>query len=180
MTIFLPPQFLFSNSLIRLGTAGVIAEQHGYHKNMEHLVGMNHIYLWRFYAGALCAGFFAMFAGICARLIRFRRHFDLIVFLLLLLILLGFASHEIIKFRPYSSVPFLTYKCITSVSGVYVLTAAGIAYMEKKQPRTAIFASIALCALLLWNSITRPYFEHTAYQAVGLIGDGTPYVRLAH
>ena len=100
-----------------------------------------------------------MFAGICARLIRFRRHFDLIVFLLLLLILLGFASHEIIKFRPYSSVPFLTYKCITSVSGVYVLTAAGIAYMEKKQPRTAIFASIALCALLLWNSITRPLFR---------------------
>ncbi len=89
LTIFLRPSSS-SNSLIRLGTAGVIAEQHGYHKNMEHLVGMNHIYLWRFYAGALCAGFFAVFAGICARLIRFRRHFDLIVFLLLLLIILGF------------------------------------------------------------------------------------------
>jgi hypothetical protein len=180
LTIFLPPQFLFSNSLIELGNAGVIAEQHGYHKNMEHLASMNHIYLWRFYAGAVCAGFFAIFLGTCRRLIWFRRHFDLIVFLLLLLILLGFASHEIIKFRPYSSVPFLTYKCITSIIGVYVVTAAAIAYIEKKRPRMAILASIALWMLLLWNSVTRPYFEHTAYQAVGLIGEGKPYVRLSH
>ena len=98
---------------------------------------------------------------------------SLFIVLLMLLILCGFASHSIIKFRPYNATPFLTYKCIASVIEVYLLTADGIARFSRVNSQTsALILVVCLSFMLLLNAWTRPHYEFRTYVDTNLWTEG--------
>ena len=169
LTSFIPPIFTFSNSLSVYGSSEIMAQQNGYHPAGTHLVPYSHLFLWRFVAGGVVFGFAYFFARKFYRCLITKELRSVLIVLLCIMILVGFASHSIIKFRPYNSTPFLTYKCITSVIGVYLLTA-GFFSSTKLVRSTFFFRSALFCLLflILVNSFTRPIYENTAYNETHL------------
>ena len=118
ITSFITPFFSFSNSLVFIGSEEIMAQQNGYHPAGNHLVSHSHLFMWRFVAGGMAFGFFYLLISNTINSFSTKNLLPVFIVLLCFMILFGFASHSIIKYRPYNSAPFLTYKCITSVIGV--------------------------------------------------------------
>ncbi|MDX2053225.1 MAG: hypothetical protein SFV15_12580 [Polyangiaceae bacterium] len=122
LTNYLPPFLLASNSLIDLGRDTIIAQQFGYHAEYQKLTYAHHLFLWYFQAGAVAA----LFAQFLRRAFR-RAHgsypsVDQVVPLFCsLMVLFGASTHMLIKYRPYLSVPLLSYKCFIGVMGTTLL-----------------------------------------------------------
>jgi hypothetical protein len=165
---YFPPFMVSSNSLYRLGAEQIVAEQHGYHEAKTQLAAMHHLYYWYFWAGIV----FAVFAYFLMRTARatFRdgsgRH--LYFFLAMVLIVCGFAVHALVKFRPYLSVPLLTYKCMTSNVGVTFLLAGCVMCARDWMPRWKrlhpVFVPL-VWGVILYGGLTRPaYLSHLSHE----------------
>ncbi len=169
LTSFITPALTFSSSLVFVGAEEIVAQQNGYHPTGSHLLTPSHLFLWRFVAGGIAFAFFYLLLTNFVKSISTKEQIPVVIVLLCIMILVGFASHSIIKFRPYNSAPFLTYKCITSVLGVYLLTTAFFCYLNVVRSRIFFYgASIFLVIMILTNFVTRPYYENTAYNVTHL------------
>jgi len=106
---FWPPFLGGSNSLLFYDSKWLIEQQKGYHAEFSHLAYMNHLFLWRYYAGIAMA-IVAFWGFKLAMEFRKRHNLQTLVLLsLLLAIPFGSATHTVTKFRPFNSVPFLGY-----------------------------------------------------------------------
>jgi hypothetical protein len=170
LTNFCPSWFSSSNSLYHFGADRLIAEQHGYHAEKTHLVAMHHQFLWYFNAGAV----FVVFVWLSYRAMQQAQRAPgqavLVVAALLLLIWTGFATHTIIKYRPYLSAPLLAYKCMISVTGVMLLVSYGAMHAASwfRNRRRYLGAVAALWLAMVFVGIERmPYQAHLSRE-VGL------------
>jgi hypothetical protein len=167
---FFPPPLLASNSLVFLGKDRILAEQYGYHAAQAHLVFYHHLFYWYFAAGVVAAAFFAALA------LSIRRDWQNgslrcvpILTTFLLLILCGFFTHSMIKFRPYLSSPVFTYKAIVSVLGVAWLIAYGMMRLRSSASRGKFkIAAMGVVLVLLSNAFARPPVLTKLSQAVGM------------
>ena len=163
-----------------IGDATIIAEQHGYHVAMGHLVATNHMFLWRFYAGAVVA-FFVVFG-----IRRIRRAFrapgvvDAALAVLFLAVVVGCATHLVIKYRPYMSIPALTYKPTVSIFFVTVLLAYLAVLARGWFSRIAAYRTAlgALWLVILISAVVRPAALNEMLRHVGVPSYGDPLRQL--
>jgi hypothetical protein len=173
---YFPPCFVASNSLVRHGPEAIIAEQHGYHAAQSHLVAMHHLFSWYYLAGIVFAVFaFSLYSNARAAL-RDGSTRSVYLTLWLLLIASGFAIHALVKYRPYLSVPVLTYKCMTSVVGVAYLLAFCLREVRDRLPVRLLYPA---CVLLTWGvlaygALTRPAYLSGLNKQVGMTGIPDP------
>jgi hypothetical protein len=173
---YLPSLFFGSLSQTYLGDAAILMGQNGYHPEKTQLVVMNHLFLWRFYAGAI-VGFFC-FAGIgCLRRALSRPMVeDVVLAALFLAVIAGCATHVLIKYRPYLSAPALGYKAVVSTFFFTLLMAYGATVARRRFKREAGYraALAALWSVILIGSFTRPAMLNVMLEHVGLVGYGDP------
>ena len=168
---FFPPFMVSSNSLYYHGADRIVAEQHGYHQAQSNLVVMHHLFFWYFWAGIVFAIFVYFFFRNAKIALQEKSSRHVHLTLVMLMIACGFAIHSLVKYRPYLSVPLLTYKCLTSTVGVSFLLAYCMMYSREFFARWKALAPV--CVVLVWGVIvygglTRPaYLSHLSKQ-VGL------------
>lgn len=172
LTNYLPSFLTSSNSLTYLGKTTIIAEQYGYDAPHQQFVLMNHLFLWRFYAG-VAATLFLGWVGLSAyRAWRTPSLRAAMLAALSLMVIAGFSTHLMIKMRPYNSVPGLTYKVTISVTALTVL----VAYLtmlsgQWVRSRRAYFSVVAsVWGAVLIAGLTRPGMQGRLLTEVGLIG----------
>jgi hypothetical protein len=177
---YLPSFLTSSNSLTYLGPATIIAEQHGYDAAHQQLVVMNHVFLWRFYAGVAVTLFLAALALAAHRAWRTRSFAAALAVALMLMVIAGFATHLAIKMRPYNTVPALPYKVTISVSAMTVLlawlTMRGARRIRRQRRRIAFVAGVWACVLVA--AVTKPAMQAAALKEVGLAGFRDPLGQL--
>ena len=152
---YIPPMFISSNTLMFYDKSWLIEQQVSYHEKFNQLAYMNHLFLWRYYAGfAMAAVGFLVVKQLKALTKTFS--FSHLVFLILLLAIpFGGATHTITKFRPFNSVPLLGYHVWFNILMITVLFAiTTTTYLEKqargkKKMIILLFAiNLIVCALL--------------------------------
>jgi hypothetical protein len=163
-----------------IGDAAILAEQHGYHVAMGHLVVTNHVFLWRFYAGAAVAFFVVFGIGRIRRAFRAPNIADAVLAALFLAVVVGCGTHLIIKYRPYMSVPALTYKPTVSIFFVTLLVAYLAVLARGWFARIAAYrtAIAALWLVILVGAFTRPAALNAMLQHVGVPSYGDPLRQL--
>ncbi len=181
LTNYVPSWFVASNSLYRYGAEGVLREQHGYHVQRAELVRYHHIFYWYYYAGAMFLAFAWCFAGAMKRCWARPSYRSVLVLVFLALILSGFATHSIIKFRPYLSVPLLAYKCMISTVAVALLLGYALDRAARRFRRRGVhlLGVVAVWAVILYGAVDRfPLHNHFSQTAgLGAFPDPTPALR---
>jgi hypothetical protein len=173
LTAFLPPVFLSSPTLFRLGGDGVVALQNDYHAPFSYLVPMHYLFFWRYFAGA------AFVLVILALVKTIRRSWlrpspDAVALsLFLIMIGTGGPTHSFIKFRPMNSAPVVTYHVMVGVLGAALLISylTMMAWRDVRNRRLAATLVAAIWAIVLYSSLTRPAHLSALAAQVGL-GEG--------
>jgi hypothetical protein len=166
---YFPPFMVGSNSLYLFGPEGVVAAQNGYHPAQSHLVAMHHVFYWYFFAGMVFTVFvYFLVRNARAALNGSQRHTYLTAFMLLVTV--GFAIHALVKYRPYMSVPLLTYKCMNSNLGMAYLI--GYCLMDARRWISARKLYPLLVALvwgvIVYGALARPAYLSFLSQTVGM------------
>lgn len=175
LTNFLPSVLVGSNSLVYFGADSLVREQHGYHNAYSWLVPMNHLFFWRYYAGVVAT----LFCCVTMRWLHSSWHHaaraSTSLLLLSIMILTGFSTHLLIKFRPYNSVPALPYKAIVSILGVSLLIAylVSVAKFRCQTGRYRLLVSVVLSVAVI-AGFTRPHMLTVLLAQVGLQGFSDP------
>lgn len=182
---YLPPFPFGSLSQTYLGDAAILAGQNGYDSPHTQLVLMGHLFLWRFYAGAMVAFFCVGGIGWVRRAWRQPVIDDVVLATLFLATIAGCGTHLIIKYRPYMSAPALTYKAVVSVFFFTLLIgyAAMIARNWFKHAASYRASVAGLWAVIAVGALTRPAMLDVMLRHVGLMGYGDPagaLMRLLH
>jgi magnesium-transporting ATPase (P-type) len=161
---FFPRFMLSSNSLFSFGKH-VISLQDGYHKEFEHLVYFHHLFLWYFYAGMVFSIFYFLFFRFLKRSFEKNKINYIYIVIIMLLITTGCFTHIFIKFRPYLSIPILSYKCIVSVLGVSILISFLLMiaqnYFKSKLRYVAVMTFVWL--IIIYGGFSRP--SHISFLA---------------
>ncbi|WP_210497168.1 hypothetical protein [Microvirga antarctica] len=173
---YLPSFVSSSNSLTYLGPEKIIAEQHGYHAQYQHLVVMSHLFMWRFYAGIAATVFVGLFILVVRRAWKSPAWHHAVIACLMLMVATGFATHLAIKMRPYNSVPGLSYKVVFSVSALTILVAYLVMTewrrLSSPRSRWVLLGAVWLCVAAA--AITRPGMQQQLLGQVGLVGFRDP------
>ena len=147
-----------STSLPALGPESLIEQQHGYHSAKSALVPMHYLFWWRYVAG----GVFACYVFFLIRMLKaaYRRRalqWSMIL-LFVLMIGIGHATHDAIKFRPMNSAPVLTYHLLTAVLGVSLLVSVGLTALRLRLRSKLTSAALvsAAWAMILLGALVRP------------------------
>ncbi|MBZ6076249.1 hypothetical protein [Microvirga puerhi] len=174
---FFPSFLTSSNSLTVLGPERIIAEQNGYHQQYQQLVVMNHLFFWRYFAGITATIFFASGYTTFRRSLESRSTVYPTVICGMLIIVTGFCTYLLIKFRPYNSAPALHYKTIISICGVALLLSFLLEHLQAKFASRRIYWAIvcSVWAVLVTGAITRPGMIRVQLQNVGLQGYSDPW-----
>jgi hypothetical protein len=173
---YLPSFVSSSNSLTYLGPATILAEQHGYHAQYQHLVLMSHLFLWRFYAGVAVTVFLALLARAAARAWSAPDWHHAVIVALMLMVMTAFSTHLLIKMRPYNSVPGLSYKVVLSVSAFTILVSYLVMTACRRLSSDAARGILLVC---VWTcvfsaALTRPAMQAKLLEQVGLVGFRDP------
>ena len=95
----------------------------------------------------------------------------------MLMIVCGFAIHTLVKYRPYLSVPLLSYKCMVSNLGVALLLAYGLMHARRIVPLPRVVYPLLIVlawGIIGYGALTRPaYLTHLSSQ-VGMGGMPDP------
>lgn len=180
LTNYAPPFVLGSNSDFRLGTDVILAEQHGYHPSHTQLVAMHHRFLWYFYAGLTFAGYAYLLVSSVVRALRNGSAKWLAASLMLIGIFAGAGTHMLIKYRPYMSVPSLTYKCLPAVLASTVLLAYAL-MLWRSMPSRRRLSSVGIGLVwltVLYGGLARPRVLSHLNQQVGLASYPDPLAHL--
>lgn len=178
---FFPSFLVTSNTIQNYGYEAIIAEQNGYHEVYQHLVPMHHLFYWRYYAGAVTGLFLLMLWRSSFRAWKEPDIHHLILVVLALMIMSGFSTHMLVKYRPYLSVPALPYKATVSVFGVSVL----ISYLLMRarmwiSSNNAYYGLVwGVWSLIIYEAFTRPKMLTTLLKHVGLTGKTDPAALLS-
>lgn len=167
---YAPPFLLASNSSFHLGASGILQEQHGYHSDMSQLVVMHHLFLWYYYAGIVFAVFLFCLVRSLIHALRFGSRESLCLSLILLGVATGSATHLLIKYRPYMSVPSLSYKCMPSILATTILLAHLLDRLQARIQRRWLAVGCVCLAwcVVLYGGLTRPRFLSHLNTQVGL------------
>jgi hypothetical protein len=178
ITNYLPTFGSLSQTYI--GDAAIVAEQHGYHALMSDLVVMNHLFLWRFYAGVVVALFLMYGIVRIHNAFRAPRPVDAVLAALFLAVLFGCGTHLMIKYRPYMSVPALAYKPTVSIFFVTVLVAYLAVLARTWFRRVAAYRTFigGLWLIILVGAFTRPAALNQMLRHVGISSYGDPLSQL--
>jgi len=173
---FLPAFLTGSTSLVYFGEHAIIAGQNGYDLPHTALVGYSHLFMWRFYAGAVVALFFVLTVRWVRHALATPAPWPALLALLSIMVVASFPTHLLIKFRPYMSVPALQYKVIFSVFFQTLLIGCMTERARQWLPRrTAYHAGVgALWAVVILSGLTRPRMLSELLARVGLAGYGDP------
>jgi hypothetical membrane protein len=170
LTNFCPSWFNGSNSLYHVGEERILAEQNNYHAEKGQLVSMHHLFFWHYYAGVVLLG---LVMG-CIRALRSAwkqpSYAAIVLVAILALVCTGFATHTIIKFRPYMSVPLLAYKCLISVIGVALLVSYGVMRLAERiaNRRIKLMVVAGIWLALVAASVERFSYHSQMSQQAGL------------
>lgn len=124
LSLVLPPQIAGSIALQSQGGQWLIDQQHGYHLQMQFLTYLNHVFLWRFFAGAYFVLVAAVGVWAYLRLWSGRQDWWLwIIVVGAVMLLIGASTHSVVKFRPMHSMPYLGYQVWVNVLGAIALVA---------------------------------------------------------
>jgi hypothetical protein len=147
-----------SMSLQELGPDSLIQQQHGYHAAKSNLVPMHYLFWWRYVAGAVFVGYVYALWRVWTTTRRERTLQWLMALLFVLMIGLGHATHDAIKFRPMNSAPVLTYHLLVAVLGVSLLVSFGLtalrADLHSKLRSTVLI--YAAWGIILLAALVRP------------------------
>jgi hypothetical protein len=173
---YLPAFLTGSSALTFLDKADIIAEQHGYHVQQQHMVVLNHLFLWRFYAGVLVT-LFVGFAGWVA-VAAWRKPAVRwgVLTALCLMVLAGFSTHLAVKMRPYTTLPGMPYKVVLSVSAFTVLVAyvLWVCYSEVRSVAAKRAMVVGAWSLVFVAALTRPAMQNKFLAEIGIVGLGDP------
>jgi hypothetical protein len=179
---YLPSFFFGSISQTYLGDLTILTGQNGYHPEKTQLVVMSHLFLWRFYAGAM-VGFFCLIGAKWLRRALSRPVVeDVVLAGLFLAVITGCGTHLMIKYRPYISAPALGYKAVVSIFFFTLLMAyAAVAARPRFKHEVGYRAALAgLYSMILIGAFTRPAMLNVMLEHVGLQGYGNPLGMLRH
>ena len=173
---FFPSFLVTSNTIQHYGFETIIAEQNGYHEPYQHLVPMHHLFYWRYNAGVVTTLFLLMLWRSSVRAWQEPKMHHLVIVVLALMIMSGFGTHMLIKYRPYLSVPALPYKATMSVFGVSVLIAYTLMKARTWFKNANVYYGLVWGAwgLILYEAFTRPRMLSTLLNHVGLTGKTDP------
>jgi hypothetical protein len=173
---YLPSFISSSNSLTYLSDDYILAAQNGYDSQREYLILMNHLFLWRFYAGVAATAFAGFTVFVLVRAWRTGSTRAAMLSALCLMVFTSFTTHLSIKMRPYNAVPALPYKAIVSVSVFTVLLGYGLTLLLPRLrsglPRFGAVAAVWGCVVLA--ALTRPSMQDRMLGEVGLVGLSDP------
>lgn len=155
---YLPPQLCYSNSLWSYGPEEIVRLQGGYDQANVQKVVYNHIFLWRYLAGALALAFVCWWWRSVKSVWNAPSKFAVGFFLTLSMVLLSGATHMIVKYRPMHSLPFIGYHCYFGVVGMSVLLALVATWLKDnvQRPRLAWTAVGLLWFNLVYCAVERP------------------------
>jgi len=162
-----PPFLVSSNSLWRYGGEELIRLQSGYHASESHLAAMNHLFLWRFYAGVAATLFVAALAWVGTKAYRLRSRNWVILYVLMLMTLTGSPTHLLVKWRPMHALPYLSYHFYFGVMGLSLLIAylAHLAHENLRNRRLAWSLIVIVWADIVYCALARPpLLSHLAGQ----------------
>lgn len=167
---YFPPCLVSSNSLYLYGAERIMAEQNGYHPDKNHLVAMHHVFYWYFFAGIVFAAFMYFLVRNAWSAYREANIKSTYLTMAMLLIAAGFAIHALVKYRPYLSVPLLTYKCTTSNVGVAFLLGLALMYARDWLPsRKWQFAIVVVIwGVVIYGAFARPAYLTHLSREVGM------------
>ncbi|MBG52054.1 MAG: hypothetical protein CML99_06490 [Rhodobiaceae bacterium] len=150
-SLVLPPELVSSSSLMRMGPDWLVAQQHGYHPQMQFLTYANHIFLWRFYAGIVFA--LLLVLAVYAWLKAWEGRTDWRIWVMLFcvaMVLFGASTHSLVKYRPMHSMPYLGYQVWVNVIGTVGLVALAVDWLVGLRKKAALaFVAIAW-TYLIW------------------------------
>jgi hypothetical protein len=172
-TNFLPPMFVSSNSLYRVGPEALVGQQLQYHLPFQYLVVMSHVFLWRYYAGAALVVFVLCTWKVIRKGLAQPSPHYLALGVFLIMAGVGGPTHDLIKFRPMNSMPVVYYHVMVGVLGISLLIAFGLMTAAARlRNRVVVVAIIAVTwSTIFYGALVRPAFlSHQAAQ-VGL-GEG--------
>lgn len=172
-TNFLPPAFVSSNSLYWLGPRQIVDLQASYSPDWSYLVVMSHVFLWRYYAGAVMVIYLVMLWQVIRRSVNAPTIGLVSLALFLIMAGVGGPTHDLIKFRAMNSMPLLGYHVLVGVLGVsLVISLALMTATQRIRSRMGVCALIvAAWGTLFYSALSRPAFlSHQAAQ----VGFGTP------
>lgn len=104
---------------------------------------------------------------------------SLVYFALGIVVLSGFATHSLIKFRPYMSQPVLSYKATLSILGVALLIAyiAQNYWQRWRGTRKGIVVLAGLWLILATCSLTQASWQRKVMPRVGISSPPDPLAR---
>ncbi|PHS41528.1 MAG: hypothetical protein COA91_01775 [Robiginitomaculum sp.] len=177
------PGFLtFSPSYVALGPETILAEQHGYHADASQYIISSHLSSWRFVAGALALGFFALGWRWIKVAWNSTNPETLVPVVLFAVVALGFLIYIPVKMRPITFTAMLAYKATISTVGLMVLVAWLIKISDQWKI-SPLFRNIVI--VLTFTSVTiaaftRPVTQSSGLEAVGLAGVSNPLKNVRH
>ncbi|MBL4844254.1 MAG: hypothetical protein JKY65_01900 [Planctomycetes bacterium] len=131
ISTFIPGPLAGSEALGQVGAEALVADQHGYHSQANHLIPMNYHFSWRFLAGGALALWLGMILRTTRKLWTRPEPRTLAVLLVLILVLVGSPTHALVKMRPMHTVPFLGYQVWLSVLGLFALVGLVVRRLEQ-------------------------------------------------
>ena len=176
---YLPSVFLGTYSLVHLGADVIKAGQNGYSTPYLGLVVDHHVFFWYHYAGIVFAAFCALLALALKRAFVADSAEALVVVGIAILIVAGCASHSLIKYRFYMSVPVLAYKAVVGTFGVAVLVGYALQWVRTHRSPALYRACLTgTWAVILTAFVTHGRDEIALLKIVGLVApDARPFLR---
>jgi hypothetical protein len=183
LTNFLPGAVASSTSFLTLGGDKLVSLQGPYQERYSYLVVMQHMFLWRYYAGAA----FVVFAYLLFRVLRSTlQRWSPEMFAASTFLLMAFttgATHAIVKARPMNSMPLLGYHVIVGVLGIslFLSLMAKLAMDRPGRKGFGIAVVAAIWTTVFYSAISRPQMLGHMASQVGL-GQGLypdPRLKLA-
>ncbi len=151
LSLVLPPDLVSSMSLTRAGPDWIVDQQHGYHPQMQFLTYLNHVFLWRFYAGIAFALLLVLGVSSWRRLFENTSSWQLwVVLICVAMVLVGASTHSLVKFRPMHSMPYLGYQVWVNVLGVVGLCAVLADWLSRKFNRSSPLVVGGVWAYFIW------------------------------
>jgi hypothetical protein len=170
---FLPPFLVTSNSLSAMGSEGLSELQLSYNPKYARLIPMQHVFLWRFYAGAWLAACGYLLLKMILRAWRRGAVQDAALGFLMVMSFVPSATHVFIKARPYMSMPALTYKAIIGILGLSLLVSFVLMLARRGWPRLRSTLLVAcVWGVIVLGGLTRPVYLSQMSIAVGVGGAG--------
>src|SRR5262249_52036832 len=130
----------------------------------------HHLFLWYFHAGMIFAVYLYLLGRWSVGALRTGSLTLACLAVLLIGVGAGSATHVMIKYRPYMSVPALSYKCMPSILAVTYLLAFLLMKLQRRFPGSVLAGAVVggCWVLVLCGGLARPAMLSHLHTKVGL------------